>query len=133
MKIQVTRYKIQEDLVRLIRDELNVKEVIFVKSAKDELVLDTKITLELKKEGLLREMLRHIQGMRKQAGYKPKDRVQLSYSGEQQLKEILEENRKMVMSAVGLKEMTEAKDGQKFDVEQEVSLEVQTLWFGIKK
>jgi len=50
-----------KELAGLIRDEVNIKEVVYGKSVK----LDTKITAELKSEGMLRDLVRYIQDMRK--------------------------------------------------------------------
>jgi len=63
------QFTIKEDLARLIKDELNVKQ-IKVKTGKGELKveLETKITPELKAEGEARELVREIQELRKQVG-----------------------------------------------------------------
>jgi isoleucyl-tRNA synthetase len=60
---------LDKQLVQLIKEELNVKEVRFV-AGKGELrvSLDTKITPELKAEGEAREIVRQIQEARKEAG-----------------------------------------------------------------
>ncbi|HUS59852.1 MAG TPA: isoleucine--tRNA ligase [Nevskiaceae bacterium] len=64
-----TILKLDGELVQLIKQELNVKEVEFTQS-KDELTveLETKITPQLKAEGEVREMVRQIQELRKKAG-----------------------------------------------------------------
>jgi len=61
--------EIDKELIKLIRDELNVKEVV-LKPGKGELKveLDTKITPELKEEGEVRELVRKVQELRKKAG-----------------------------------------------------------------
>lgn len=63
------RFTVKNDLIQLIKDELNVKQVEF-KTGKGELKvdLDTKITLQLKTEGEARELVRQIQELRKKAG-----------------------------------------------------------------
>ena len=115
-------------------DELNVKEVVFDKNLKGEVELDTTITPELRKEGLLREILRNIQEMRKKAGYKPQDRIYLRYQGAEELEKILRDNQKMIMPAVGIKEMQESDSSkEEFDIEQEFSAEGKTLRLGIRK
>lgn len=57
----------------VLKDELNVKEVL----KGNELVLDFDITPELKREGLMREVIRHIQSARKEAGLNVDDRINL--------------------------------------------------------
>ena len=134
LKIKNSKLKISKDLLNLLADELNVKEVVFDKNLKGEVELDTTITPELRKEGLLREILRNIQEMRKKAGYKPQDRIYLRYQGAEELEKILRDNQKMIMPAVGIKEMQESDSSkEEFDIEQEFSAEGKTLRLGIRK
>ena len=69
-KCQISNVKFQmsNSLINLIKDELNIKEVV-LKPGKGELKikLDTKITPELKQEGETRELIRKIQELRKEA------------------------------------------------------------------
>ena len=70
---RVTVKGVQElslELAQLIKDEVNLKEVVFTdKDAKEiTVVLDTKITPELKAEGEARDIVRQIQEERKKLG-----------------------------------------------------------------
>ncbi len=64
-----TIYNVQftTDLTQLIKDELNVKDIIFKEGAELSVELDTKITPELEREGQAREIVRQIQDARKEA------------------------------------------------------------------
>lgn len=62
------------DFEDILMEELNVKKVL----TGDELVLDFDITPTLKREGLARELVRHIQSARKQADLQVDDRINLS-------------------------------------------------------
>lgn len=62
--------KLPEALERIIADELNVKAVTYKKAPDAHVVLDTKITEALRKEGQARELIRSIQIARKEAGMK---------------------------------------------------------------
>lgn len=65
----------------IIKDELNVKEVVEDKNISEEIELDTNLTPELKLEGDYREFLRGVQDMRKKKGLMPADKIGLEISG----------------------------------------------------
>ncbi|PIV08369.1 isoleucine--tRNA ligase, partial [Candidatus Roizmanbacteria bacterium CG03_land_8_20_14_0_80_39_12] len=71
--------KLEKDFLGLIEKEINVKKVEHKEGLKDKVKLDTKITSELKEEGILREIIRNIQEMRKKIGLKPKNKILVGY------------------------------------------------------
>lgn len=85
-------------LVELIKDELNIKEIIMMAESngtEHNVSLDTNISPELQMEGDAREFMRAVQDLRKEKGLSAKDRVRLivqtSDSGEAVVKTFLEE------------------------------------------
>ncbi len=62
-----------KEILELIKGEVNVKNIIFDKSLPEEIVLDTVISEELKEEGILRDLIRQIQDIRKKEGRKPSE------------------------------------------------------------
>lgn len=61
----------------MIAEEVNVKQVVHAKTAKEEVVLDKTLTDELRAEGNAREVVRLVQSARKKAGLNVDDRIQL--------------------------------------------------------
>lgn len=136
LKIKNTKLKIDKELFDLIKDEVNVKEVVFDEKIKNKVELDTNITSELKEEGTVREVIRNIQGMRKKAGLKPKDIISVRYSGSNDLNEILTKNRDFILTEAKVRDLTSERESQaeeSFDAEKEVTIDQQNLKIAIKK
>ena len=67
-------------ILNLIKEELNIKNIVFdnsVKKGNKSITLDTNITPELKQEGDYRELVRALQDMRKKMGLTPSDVVKI--------------------------------------------------------
>jgi isoleucyl-tRNA synthetase len=95
------RLQRQDDLLSLIRDEVNVEQVdIQLSPGLEEgwrVELDTVITPELKRKGWLREFVRHGMNLRKEAGCNPADRIALSVMlPEGELRDALEQGKEQI-------------------------------------
>ena len=67
------------DFTPILTEELNVKNVEF---GGESVEFDFELTPELRAEGLMREIIRHIQAARKKAGLNVDDRIELNFTSE---------------------------------------------------
>ena len=84
------------DLLSVIADELNVKEVL----KGTEIKLDTELTNELKEEGMMRDVIRAVQDARKKAGLTPGDIINLSIEVDEELKLIINKHQEFIKKPV---------------------------------
>jgi isoleucyl-tRNA synthetase len=100
----------------ILTEELNVKQVTEGK----ELSLDLELTPALKREGLVREVVRHVQNARKQAGLNVDDRIKLSLvSSENDLQKAIAEYEEMITAETLAEAMTETEYEYSVDLKVE--------------
>jgi isoleucyl-tRNA synthetase len=93
------------ELIEILKDEVNVKEIFTDKNLKDEVILDLNITPALKEEGTVRELIRAIQDLRKGSGLTIQDRAVLTIESEKSLSDLIEKNKNTISSATLLKDI----------------------------
>ncbi len=137
------------ELTEILKEELNVKEVLFDKSVlkPDEtflknlkegnftqhyrVQLDTKLNPELKREGLMREVVRQIQSARKTAGLNVDDRISLVLQTDSKdLEKAIEEHEHTIKQETLATHLT--KEGSS-TYSAEVKVEDSDLSIGLKK
>ena len=74
-ELKIKSGTLSKEILLIIREEVNVKKITFVKNIKNEVELDLKITEELKKEGEYREMVRNVNKIRKDMGLVASDKI----------------------------------------------------------
>lgn len=92
--------KLGPGFIELIKDEVNVRAVIFDPLRKAEAELDLNITPELKEEGELRELLRKIQDLRKDKGLSVGDPAALVATDD--MRALIEKNEAQIRKAASL-------------------------------
>ena len=132
IKHQASSIKHNEELLNILKDETNVKEIVFDSKIKEEIELDTKITPELKAEGVLRDLTRLVQGLRQDAGYQPKDKIVLMIESPVELKTILERNKDFLKKEINAHDI-ELRHSDKFDAELKTKINDWQVWLGIRK
>ena len=125
VKSQKLKVKDGEDLLKLIKDELNVKEIIWDDKILGEVELDAEITPELKEEGELRELVRGLQDLRKKSGLNPGQKIVLLVQAEEQARKFMEKFAEEIKKSAGLEKL-------EFKVALEDGQEISTDSFAIK-
>ena len=126
--------KLDKKLQDVLKDELNVKRVVVDAKAKQPLSLDFTLSAELKEEGLVRELLRLVQGMRKDAGLNPGEKARMRYAGDREIVGVIAKHEKLFRQAASLSAVQEGdRPKQVFDVERETRLDGKRLWAGLRK
>ncbi len=126
---QDTSAEVAQFLIDIAKDELNVKSVEIVadsesESAQPSVVYDLTITPELKCEGLMREIVRHVQSARKQAGLQIDDRIVLSISSDDsEISQAIDAFADVIKSETLAVELNSAADeSEKYDAKIESKL-----------
>ncbi len=127
-----------EELLSIVQEELNLKELVvkdskldvsktFLENIKEDnfqqlykIEVDFELTPALKREGLMREVVRHVQSTRKAADLQVDDRIHLSLStSDKELKKAIEEHEKTIKTETLATNLVDSVvDG--FDAEVEV-------------
>ncbi len=92
LKVKNEKLKGKDELLELIQDEVNVKNVVIDTTIETDVLLDTKLTDELKNEGISRNIVRQIQQFRKDSNLSPQDVIRLAVDVDVDFKKIIEEN-----------------------------------------
>ncbi len=87
-------FKFDSEIRAIIADELNVKNVKILNRKPGQVIatIDLRITPDLKREGLAREIIRNVQNARKKAGLNVDDRIELQLkSDDKEIESVIED------------------------------------------
>jgi len=134
LKVKSLKFKGEygNELLRILADEINVKNIVIDSKIENDFELDIKITPELKIEGTLRELARVVQDLRQDAGCVPRDKIELWVSSTPEIETIVRNNQAALSKDVGAKKIVLARK-EKFDAEIETKLDSSKVWIGLKR
>lgn len=116
-----------DELIDLIKEELNVKEIIFDPEIQEDVELDKRITPELKEEGILRELIRQINSLRKEAKLTVKDKINLYYQTDfLDLKNVFQKFAENIKKETMSKELFEGEN-KKAKISKEIKIDGQKI------
>jgi isoleucyl-tRNA synthetase len=105
IKNKNSKIKNNKELLQLIKDEVNVKQIIFDNKLEAEIEIDTEITPELKQEGMRRECFRQIQIIRRKANLLATDEIVISLEGDNLIIDLLRKNEDLMKKELRIKEV----------------------------
>ena len=109
-KAKITcKEKLKDEMLEIIKRQLNVKKAEIKKGGEIAVELDTKMTPELEAEGYAREIIRRIQDARKKAGLQKHQKIDLLLLVDKNMKTGLQKHREMLAERANAKNF-EIKD-----------------------
>lgn len=101
-----------EALKAIIAEEVNVKQVLVSSALEDAAVeLNTELTDELREEGFVREFIRAVQALRKEAKLQPKDEVSVSVHAPHDVFATLKKHEQEIIRTTNAKDLSESTGG----------------------
>jgi len=120
------------ELLSILMDEVNIKNVLFNTSMEEEVILDINVTHELKEEGWMRELQRAVQDLRQDAKFSPKDEIVLYIETGEEISHIVRAKQAQFMKEVNAKELVWGRYDH-FNAEIETKIDTFPLWVAIRK
>lgn len=128
----VLKNPIEDQLADILKEEVNVREILFDASLKESLELNTALTEDLVREGIVRELIRLVQGMRQKIACKPSDKISLFLVAPKKIESAVREREKLIASETSSARI-EFYKGEKTDMQSESSIQGEKITLGIKK
>lgn len=125
----IIKVSFSEELKDIIKDELNVKEIVVDEKQEQKIVLDTLITAELEQEGHARELIRCIQELRKEADFDVDNHIKLWYNG---MSEIFSAQGALIAKET-LSDAIVQGVAQEFDIQKKVKVDSMEVELYLKK
>lgn len=120
--------------MELVKDEVNVKNIETI-AGKGELKieLDTEITPKLRQEGIKRELVRFVNGLRKKSGLTINDRVEIFFKSEnREIEEVIKKYREDLLKDT-LADSMEIVKGKDIEGSKKIKINNEEIILAIKK
>lgn len=127
---------LEPEYVALVVDELNIQTLKFLTAEDDNIAveLDTDITPELKQEGLKRELIRVINGLRKDANLTLTDTVVISiYGADREIRQVIAEKKEAIKKDTLSREIKLSDFPPAGAISKEVQVNESELTLGLEK
>ncbi len=121
--------KFSDEVLELIKEETNIKEILFGKKFE----IDFEIDQKLKEEGIFNEILRNLQEMRKKKKLLPKDKVKIKVLGSEDLILIIKKYQKELQRKSKIKEIQFLKLKKIPKTFEKISIENSEIYFRMEK
>lgn len=105
LAVKSEKLKGNTELLDLIADEVNVKEVVVDASLQSDVDLDTTISESLKQEGNARELIRALQELRKKMDLNPQDGILLTINTNETGKALVEQFKSEITKTAQVKDI----------------------------
>ncbi len=115
---------LNDELIEILKSQLNVKEIEVEDEGELKVELDTKITPELEAEGYARELSRQVQEFRKKLGLNKKETIQLYIQSESNLKELISNQIEFIKSRTNSKTINFVTTLEKENFKNEIDFSI---------
>ncbi len=95
--------------------------------------LDPTLDAELRREGLARELVHHIQRLRKEAGYAVSDRVVIGIQGPELVRQAAEAHHGFITTETLARQLVVGEGLARADLQQQVEVEGHSVTFGMRR
>jgi len=113
-KATIKSEKINNNLLEIIKNQLNIKEIETKLGKELSVKLDTKMTPELEAEGYAREISRKVQAARKKAGFVKSDKIKLNITLNDKLDKLIESQKYFIKERVNAQEVSIGEDKENY-------------------
>ena len=132
LKVKNNELRGKEELLELIKEEINIKKITFDEELSQEIEIDIKITPALKEEGIIRECSRQIQIIRKKNNLSANDEILVCFQGESSLIQLLKKNEEQMKKELRIKQIKWEKT-EEFEIEENLILDNKEIIIYLKK